>query len=111
MCILTVASFEISSQALLDVSSANNPALSYDAVGVLGLGFTSLSSIDYAVNKTGASTGRCLLYNMFNDNPSEPNYMTFSLQRSTESDDDVPGVFTIGQTLHFYKSLCQYHYR
>jgi saccharopepsin len=40
----------------------------------MGLGFTSLSRIDALVNKTGSSSGRSLLYNLFSDNPNEPNF-------------------------------------
>ncbi|KAJ7129676.1 aspartic peptidase domain-containing protein [Mycena epipterygia] len=91
------AGINVASQALLDVSSANNPALGYGADGLVGLGFTSLSSIDSAVNKTGASTGRSLLYNLFQDNPSEPNFIAFALQRSTDSSDTIQGSFSIGE--------------
>ncbi|EJD01502.1 acid protease [Fomitiporia mediterranea MF3/22] len=87
-------------QAFLDVSSANNPALSYGAEGVLGLGFTSLSNIDSKVNASGGDWGRSLLYNAFLDKPEEKNYITFALQRSTtnsNSNDDVEGAFTIGE--------------
>ena len=62
----------ISSQAYLDVSQAQNPALSYGAVGIVGLGFTQLSTIDALVNHTGSSTGRSLLYNAFESNKAEP---------------------------------------
>ncbi|KAI5120673.1 hypothetical protein M0805_006962 [Coniferiporia weirii] len=91
------AGITISEQAFLDVSAATNPALSYGAQGILGLGFTSLSVIDSTVNGTGGDWGRSLLYNAFLDNPDEGNYITFVLQRSTESDDDVQGAFTIGE--------------
>ena len=65
-------------------------------MGILGLGFTSLSSIDYEVNRTGADWGRSLLFNAFSANPEEDNYITFALQRSTEAEDEVEGTFTIG---------------
>ncbi|KAJ6539342.1 aspartic peptidase domain-containing protein [Mycena capillaripes] len=91
------AGIKVASQALLDVSSANNPALGYGAEGLVGLGFTSLSSIDHQVNQTGAATGRSLLYNLFQDNPSEPNFIAFSLQRSTDASDTVEGTFSIGE--------------
>lgn len=87
----------IPEQAFLDVSSAANPALSYGAQGVLGLGFTSLSNIDNVVNATGDDWGRSILYNAFLDNPDEDNYITFALQRSSQPDDDVEGAFTIGR--------------
>ncbi|KAJ7638809.1 aspartic peptidase domain-containing protein [Roridomyces roridus] len=102
---LEFAGIKVSSQAILDVSSANNPALSYGADGLVGLGFTSLSSIDHAVNATGASTGRSLLYNMFLDNPSEPNYIAFALQRSTDSGNDVQGSFSIGEVEPAYSAV------
>lgn len=89
----------ITSQAYLDVSQAQNPALSYGALGIVGLGFTQLSTIDALVNHTGGSTGRSLLYNAFNDDKTEPNYIAFSLQRSAQPNDDVEGSFSIGQCL------------
>lgn len=87
----------IPKQAFLDTSSSTNPALSYGAQGVLGLGFTSLSNIDSAVNSSGGDWGRSLLYNAFLDNPDEKNYITFALQRSTQVSGDVEGVFTVGE--------------
>lgn len=70
--------------------------MSYGAAGLLGLGFDSLSNIDAYVNSTGASTGRSLLYNLFLDNPSEPNFIALSLQ-STSDGDQVTGSFAIGK--------------
>ncbi|KAF7794539.1 hypothetical protein EIP86_005673 [Pleurotus ostreatoroseus] len=99
------AGFSISSQAYLDVSKAENPALSYGADGIAGLGFTSLSTIDAWVNHTGGSTGRSLLYNAFAANPSEPNYIAFSLQRSTDPDSDVEGSFSIGEVESQYSAV------
>ncbi|KAF7288221.1 Acid protease [Mycena chlorophos] len=99
------AGINVASQALLDVSSANNPALAYGAEGLVGLGFTSLSSIDNAINKTGASTGRSLLYNLFQDNPSDPNYIAFALQRDTDSSDTVQGSFSIGEVDPTYSAV------
>ncbi|KAF7352792.1 Acid protease [Mycena venus] len=99
------AGINVPSQALLDVSSANNPALGYGAQGLVGLGFTSLSSIDHEVNKTGASTGRSLLFNLFQDNPSEPNFIAFALQRSTDASDTIEGSFSIGETEPEYSAV------
>ncbi len=94
---LICPSITVAKQAYLDVTSANNPALSYNADGLIGLGFTSLSTVDSQLNKTGASDGRSLLYNLFEDNPDEKNFMAFSFQRSTDSTDDVQGGFSIGR--------------
>ena len=38
-----------------------------------------------------------MLYNSFLDKPDEKNFITFALQRSEESDDDVTGAFTVGE--------------
>jgi saccharopepsin len=83
----------------MDISSAVNPALSYGANGILGLGFTSLSTIDALVNQTGGATGRSLLYNAFAANTSEPNFIAFALERSSAAgtDDAVQGSFAIGE--------------
>ncbi|RDB22850.1 Aspartic protease [Hypsizygus marmoreus] len=91
------ANLSIPSQAFLDVTAAKNPALGYGASGIVGLGFTSLSTIDGLVNSTSSSTGRSLLYNMFEANPEEPNFLAFALQRSTEADDEVVGSFSVGE--------------
>lgn len=88
----------VPSQAFLDVSNALNPALSYGADGILGLGFTSLSTIDAIVNRTNSSTGRSLLYNLFMDNPSEPNFIAFSLERNSDSPDNADGLFSVGRS-------------
>ena len=93
-----LCSIQIADQGFIDVTSANNPALSYGADGIAGLGFTSLSTVDALVNHTGASTGRSLLYNAFADNPSEPNFIAFSLQRNSDPDNDVQGSFSIGKS-------------
>ena len=73
-----------------------NPALSYGALGIVGLGFTSLSTVDALVNHTGTDSGRSLLYNAFKDNPSEPNFIAFLLSRS-EAGITEGGVMSIGK--------------
>ncbi|KAH8118676.1 acid protease [Phellopilus nigrolimitatus] len=99
------AGIKVPKQAFLDVNTATNPALSYGAEGILGLGFTSLSTIDSVVNGTGGDWGRSVLYNAFLDNPTEKNYITFALQRSTEPDDNVDGAFTIGEIDKTYSNI------
>ncbi|CCM04794.1 uncharacterized protein FIBRA_06987 [Fibroporia radiculosa] len=91
------AGVEVASQAFMDVSDASNPALSYGADGIIGLGFDSLSTVDALVNRTGASTGRTFLYNAFAQNKSEPNFISFSLQDDADPDDTVQGFFSIGE--------------
>ncbi|KAF5369897.1 hypothetical protein D9758_001054 [Tetrapyrgos nigripes] len=100
------AGISVKKQGFLDVSSAQNPALGYGANGILGLGFTSLSTVDALVNSTGFDTGRSLLYNLFEDNPSEPNFIAFALQRTKEDNqDDVEGSFSVGEYEPAYASV------
>lgn len=94
--LFSLLSITVLSQAFIDASSVKNPALSYGADGVLGFGFTSLSMIDSLLNSTHQSTGGNLLYNLFLNNFSQPNFIAISLQRSTDTLDDVQGTFTIG---------------
>lgn len=94
-------SITVPQQAYLNVSSAQNPALQYEAAGILGLGFDSLSHIGAAVNQT---SGRPLLYNLFNDNPSEPNFIAFSLQSTTDGD-GVQGSLSVGETDPSYANV------
>lgn len=101
------AGISVPSQAFLDVSSAQNPAIDYGTKGIMGLGFTSLSTIDALVNQTGSSSGRSLLYNLFSDNPQEPNFIAFSLQRSTDPTNDVEGTFLIGELDPDYAAVNQ----
>ena len=100
-------SISVPNQAFLDVSSAQNPAITYGASGIMGLGFTSLSSIDAVVNKTGSSSGRSLLYNLFSANPKEPNFIAISLQRAADPTDDAEGTFLIGELDPNYSAVNQ----
>jgi saccharopepsin len=97
-------SINVSSQAFIDASSVENPALSYGADGVLGFGFTQLSIIDSLLNRTHQSTGGNLLYNLFLDNVTEPNFIAVSLQRSTDIN-GVQGTFSIGILCIAYSRL------
>ena len=92
-------SINVTKQAFIDASKASNPILSYGVDGIVGLGFTKLSGIDGALTKAGITDGKSLLYNLFADNPKEPNFIAFSLQRTSEVSGDVEGSFTIGTSL------------
>lgn len=88
---------QVPSQAFVDATDVVNPALGYGAKGIAGLGFTSLSTIDFTLNGTQSSLGRSLLYNLFEANPSEPNFIAFALQRESEPGAEVIGSFSIGE--------------
>ncbi|EJD48410.1 acid protease [Auricularia subglabra TFB-10046 SS5] len=99
------AGFELPRQALIDAVDAVNPVLNLGAVGVLGLGFTGLSAIDSTVNGTGEAYGRSLLYNIFAQDESVPNFITFLLSRSNDPAAPVEGSFTISETDDDYASI------
>ncbi|KAH7343446.1 aspartic peptidase domain-containing protein [Rhizoctonia solani] len=99
------AGFNISSQAFMLATSANNPILNWGADGLLGLGLNSLSTVDHLVNSTGGSWGRTLLYNVFSQSPETPNFIAFLLQRSEHGlDATTEGSFTIGELEPEYES-------
>jgi len=102
---VSFAGYDVPAQAYLAGQQVDNPAVTYGAQGVLGTGFTSLSSIDMKVNQSGADWGRCLLYNIFAQNPTEPNFMAFALQRNEDPDKDVQGAFTIGEYDQAYAAV------
>ena len=93
----SLRSISVASQAFVVADSVNNPAIGYGASGIFGFGFTQLSSVDSLINSTRQSTGGNLLYNLFLHNPSEPNFIAFFLQRSTDPvEDGLQGSFSIG---------------
>ena len=93
-------STEVKKQAFVAATQVNNPVTDYGGNGVLGIGFTRLSSIDMAVNNTGGSWGRSLMYNMFAMNASQPNLVAVLLERTTDTANQTQGMFTIGTCLH-----------
>ncbi|KAI9513331.1 acid protease [Russula earlei] len=97
----------VPNQAFLDVSSAQNPTITYGASGIVGIGFTSLSNIDALVQKTGSSSGSSLLYNIFSSQTQEPNFIAVSLQRSTDPTADVQGTFLVGELDPQYAAVVQ----
>lgn len=102
---VSFAGFNVSSQAFMMATSANNPILSWGAEGLLGLGSNSLSTVDNLVNGTGNTWGRSVLFNIFSQSPTTPNYIAFLLQRSeVESTLSAEGSFTIGELEPEYES-------
>ncbi|KAH7097441.1 acid protease [Auriculariales sp. MPI-PUGE-AT-0066] len=99
------AGFTVDDQACLDAIMAENPVLNLGAKGILGLGFTRLSNIDSTVNQTGQSWGRSLLYNIFSQDSSVPNFVTFLLTRSNDPEAPQEGSFTISETEDSYSAV------
>lgn len=92
----SLSSIKVKDQAFIDATVASNPIINYGVSGIVGLGFTKLSTIDGALQKAGINDGKSLLYNLFLENPDEPNFIAFALQRTVEHAGDVEGSFTVG---------------
>ncbi|KAI0750873.1 acid protease [Daedaleopsis nitida] len=91
------AGIKVANQAFIDATTSDNPIMNYGVNGIVGLGFTKLSSINHALQVSNMEGGESLLYNLFLDNPKEPNFIAFALQSTTEQEGDVEGSFTIGE--------------
>ncbi|QRV72918.1 aspartyl protease [Ceratobasidium sp. AG-Ba] len=95
---VSFAGYNVSSQAFMMATSSNNPILEWGAQGLVGLGVNSLSTIDQLVNSTGSSWGRSLLYNIFAQSPTTPNFIAFLLQRSGDAASlSSEGSFAVGE--------------
>lgn len=92
-----MSSVPVKSQAFIDAHDIDNPISSAGVAGIVGLGFSKLSNVDAVLSNEGQTTGRSLLYNVFAENPKEPNFIAFSLQRQLEPGSDVEGSFSIGK--------------
>ncbi|KAG8863820.1 hypothetical protein FRB96_007657 [Tulasnella sp. 330] len=102
------AGTSVASQALLDVTSSNNPIFQYGANGILGLGFSSLSNINKTVSASGGATnGNAYLANAFAQNTSEPNFIAFALGRTNDLSTDVTSSFSIGEVDPAYAGITQ----
>ncbi|KAG9032960.1 hypothetical protein FRB95_000708 [Tulasnella sp. JGI-2019a] len=102
------AGTSVSAQALLDVTSSNNPIFQYGAAGILGLGFTSLSNINKTVSASGSTTnGNAYLANIFGQNTSQPNFIAFALERNNGLSTDLESSFSIGEVDSTYAGITQ----
>ncbi|EUC64953.1 aspartic peptidase A1, putative [Rhizoctonia solani AG-3 Rhs1AP] len=97
---VTFASFSVTNQSLLYVTSQNQTSIIENkaAAGLLGLGFDTLSNINGLVQRTfpGATWGRSLLSNIFLSNPLTPIHIAFRLNRLYDSNQNDTGSFDIG---------------
>lgn len=99
------SSYDIPDQAYLQFKEGANPVLHFGAVGIVGLGFTTLSHIDAAVDTGGVTWGRSLLYNIFALNPTEPNFIAMALERESDALNTVQGSLGVGELADQYVSI------
>lgn len=107
---VSFAGYTVPSQALLAATSSNNPIIASGAVGILGLGFSSLSEIESTVSSTtgGSSTsGNTFLYNAFAQDTTQPNYLAFALERKHGATSDQETSFSIGEVDPMYQGILQ----
>lgn len=101
------AGYTVASQAVLQVTSSDNPVFSFGADGVFGLGFTSLSNVDRTVTAAGGDYGHDFLYNVFAQNSSAPNFIAFQLERKNDLASDTDSIFAIGELEAKYNGISQ----
>jgi len=85
--------FSVANQALISAPGTN--ATSNGDKGLLGVGAPPLSVINTILSNTSYD-GQSFLDNVFSIHPSDPNFITFALSRSTMGVTDG-GVFTIAE--------------
>jgi len=105
--VVPLCRYNISDQAYLQFKAGTNPIFHFGAVGIVGLGFTSLSHIDAAIDVGGVTWGRSLLYNIFALNPTEPNFIAMALERQSDPTDSVQGSLGVGELEPEYASVAQ----
>ena len=94
--------YEVLKQAFAYVTNSTIRLEELGVYGLFGLGFdlTSASRVKAAVqNLYGNSTtwGNSVLYNIFDQNPSQPNVIAMRLSRTDDLEDTKGGSFTIGE--------------
>ncbi|KAF8621592.1 hypothetical protein AX15_007617 [Amanita polypyramis BW_CC] len=101
------AGLSIPKQVFVEATQVNNAAVSFGGRGIAGLGFTSLSALDAEGNQTRSNADRSLLYNLFQANPSEPNFIGFMLQRNVSAiaEPSEVGSFSIGEYEPGYEDI------
>ncbi|KAG8796977.1 hypothetical protein FRC17_007895, partial [Serendipita sp. 399] len=99
---VSFAGYDIPDQAYLAFQSGNNPVMHFGAVGIVGLGFTGLSHLDAAVE---ADWAKSLLYNIFAQNPSEPNFIAMALERESDAVNTVQGSLGVGEIAEEYAEV------
>lgn len=99
---VSLGSHFVPDQAILNVTTATDFGLIFgDGIaGILGLAFDYESNVDlelllqWGPNQT---LGRSFMSNLFAQDPSSPNLITFQLGRAEDPEANPEGVFTIGE--------------
>ncbi|EJD43521.1 acid protease [Auricularia subglabra TFB-10046 SS5] len=104
-------SYTVVDQAFLNVDKAEMDALTSQGVsGILGLSFNGASLIQKAVSANSslkAAQGQSVLSSIFEQSPSQRNYITFSLGRTNDLATSSEGTFTISEVDPDFKSVNQ----
>lgn len=96
---MEILGFTIPSQAFIQVASGGT---SPDGTGLIGFGPNTGSRIRTALNNT--STGDSPLDNIFRQNQTTPNYVTFLLNRQNDTK-TYPGAMTISEVIPQYSNV------
>ncbi|TFY71525.1 hypothetical protein EVG20_g1470 [Dentipellis fragilis] len=106
----TLGGYHVPSQAFLNVNQSQDMPgnIQTGLDGYFGLSFSRLSNINVALQRAwgnDTTVGRTALSNIFAQNTSVPNFITFLLGRSGDLDDITNGVFTISEYADGYGNI------
>lgn len=106
------SSYEVPQQAFLAVQKSTTSLGSLGISGLLGLSFDVVTSspIGAAVKQkygSGATWGQSVLHNIFDQHPTEPNFVAISLSRTDDLEDTSGGSFSIGEYNPTFSAIAQ----
>ncbi|KZT21091.1 acid protease [Neolentinus lepideus HHB14362 ss-1] len=104
-----VGPYTIPSQAFLNVNASNDMALySIGVYGILGLAFDQLSGIASGLEEVwGSQLGATVLTQIFRQNTSQPNFISFLAGRTTDLESPYNGTFTISEYAPGYEKVAE----
>ncbi|KAI9507214.1 acid protease [Russula earlei] len=98
---LNIVGYSVPSQAYIEVTPSN---LAPDGTGLIGLGPSSGSIVLAAMNTSG-SAGDPVIDNVFRQNVSVPNFISFLLNRPNDTFENYTSEFTISEILPSYQNI------
>ncbi|KAF8258043.1 hypothetical protein EI94DRAFT_1755992 [Lactarius quietus] len=97
---LEILGFTVQNQAFIQVPSGGGTS---DGTGLIGFGPNTGSRVLMALNNTAA--GNSPLDNIFRQNTTTPNYVTFLLNRQNDKAYSYPSAMTISEVLPQYSNV------
>ncbi|TFK50938.1 acid protease [Heliocybe sulcata] len=104
-----IGPYTVPSQAFLNVNATDNePLLQLGIAGILGLAFDQLSIIAEGLEQAwGNQLGATVLTQIFRQNTSAPNFISFLAGRNTDLESPANGTFTISEYAQGYEKIIE----